>query len=172
VPWVTVFFNHGIRGQDTHPDDADEYGWDTHNDIFESMTRHLLPRFDGSLSTFLDDMHARGLLDTTLVVVMGEFGRAPLVAIEKSFVGLGAPGRKHWAACYSVLLAGAGVVPGALYGKSDRFAAYPALDPTAPGDLFATMFHALGIPADAHYSDATDRPYRAVTGAPITKLFG
>jgi hypothetical protein len=171
VPWITVFFNHGIRGQDVHPEDTDAYGWDTHNDIFESMENHLLPRFDYSLATFLEDMHARGLMDSTLVVVMGEFGRAPLVAIEKGAAGRGAPGRKHWAACYSVLLAGAGVVPGALYGKSDRFAAYPAGDPTTPGDLFSTMFHALGIPADAHYTDATDRPYRAVSGSPITKLF-
>ena len=171
VPWITVFFNHGIRGQDAHPDDTDEYGWDTHNDIFASMENHLLPRFDATVSTFLEDMHARGLLDSTLVVVMGEFGRAPLVAVEKNFAGNGSPGRKHWAACYTVLLAGAGVLPGALHGKSDRFAAYPASDPTAPGDLFATMFHALGIPPDAHYTDATDRPYRAVTGHPVTKLF-
>jgi hypothetical protein len=172
VPWITVFFNHGIRGQDVHPEDTDEYGWDTHNDIFESLEKHLLPRFDESVSTFLEDMHARGLLDSTLVVVMGEFGRAPLVAVEKTTSIRGEPGRKHWAACYSVLLAGAGIVPGALFGKSDRFAAYPASDPTAPGDLFATMFHALGIPAEAHYTDATDRPYRAVTGSPVTKLFG
>jgi hypothetical protein len=171
VPWVTVFFNHGIRGQDVHPDDTDEYGWDTHNDIFESMAKHLLPRFDESLSAFLEDLHVRGLLESTLVVVTGEFGRAPLVAVEKTTTIRGDPGRKHWAACYSVLLAGAGVVPGALYGKSDRIAAYPASDPTAPGDLFATMFHALGVPADAHYTDATDRPYRAVTGNPVTRLF-
>ncbi|MBM3982777.1 MAG: DUF1501 domain-containing protein, partial [Planctomycetes bacterium] len=170
VPWVTVFFNHGIRGQDDHPDDTDQYGWDTHNDIFDAMRDHLLPRFDHSVSALLDDLHVRGLLDTTLVVVMGEFGRAPLVALEKNFAG-SSPGRKHWGACYSVLLAGAGVVPGALYGKSDRFAAYPAHEPTAPGDLAATLFHALGLAPDAHYTDATDRPYRAVTGTPVTKLF-
>ncbi|MDY3562603.1 DUF1501 domain-containing protein [Gemmata sp. JC673] len=171
VPWVTVFFNHGIRGQDDHPDDTDAYGWDTHNDIFDSLRTHLLPRFDASVSTFLEDLRARGLLDTTLVVVMGEFGRAPRVAREKNFAG-SSPGRKHWGACYSVLLAGAGVTPGALVGKSDRIAAYPQSDPTAPGDLAATMFHALGVPPDAHYTDANDRPYRAVTGHPISRLFG
>ena len=170
VPWVTVFFNHGIRGQDDHPADTDEYGWDTHNDIFDSMRDHLLPRFDHSVSAFLEDMHVRGLLDSTLVVVMGEFGRAPLVAVEKNFAG-SSPGRKHWGACYSVLLAGAGVVPGALYGKSDRIAAYPAHEPTVPGDLAATMFHARGLARDAHYTDPTDRPYRAVSGSPVTKLF-
>ncbi|HEY1188640.1 MAG TPA: DUF1501 domain-containing protein [Gemmata sp.] len=170
VPWLTVFFNHGIRGQDDHPEDTDEYGWDTHNDIFDSLKTHLLPRFDASVATFLEDLRVRGLLETTLVVVMGEFGRAPLVALEKNFAG-SSPGRKHWGRCYSVLLAGAGVVPGALYGTSDRIAAYPQSDPTTPGDLAATMFHALGIPPDAHYTDANDRPYKAVIGRPITKLF-
>jgi hypothetical protein len=171
VPWVTVFFNHGIRGQDDHPDDTDEYGWDTHNDIFDALKERLLPRFDHSVSAFLEDLRTRGLLESTLVVVMGEFGRAPIVALEKNFAG-SSPGRKHWGACYSVVLAGAGIVPGSVFGASDRIAAYPQSDPTTPGDLAATMFHALGIPADAHYTDATDRPYRAVTGTPITKLFG
>jgi len=170
VPWITVFFNHGIRGQDDHPEDTDEYGWDTHNDIFDAMKTHLLPRFDHSLSAFLLDLEQRGLLETTLVVVMGEFGRAPLVALEKNFAGT-SPGRKHWGACYSVVLAGAAIAPGAVFGKSDRFAAYPQSDPVTPGDLAATKFHALGIPADAHYTDLTERPYRAVTGNPVTKLF-
>ncbi len=171
VPWITVFFNHGIRGQDDHPEDADEYGWDTHNDIFESLRRHLLPRFDWSVSALLEDLHQRGLLQTTLVVVMGEFGRAPLVALEKNFAG-SSPGRKHWGACYSVVLCGAGVAPGAVYGASDRHGAYPQADPTTPGDLAATMFHALGIGADAHFTDLNNRPYRAVSGNPITRLFG
>ncbi|MBA4186607.1 MAG: DUF1501 domain-containing protein [Planctomycetaceae bacterium] len=171
VPWLTVFFNHGIRGQDDHPETTDEYGWDTHNDIFDAMQKHLLPRLDHSVSALLEDLHQRGLLQTTLVVIMGEFGRAPLVAIEKSFAGQGSPGRKHWAACYSVVLAGAGVSPGALFGSSDRHAAYPQSEPTTPGDLAATMFHALGIPADAHYTDVNNRPYRATTGTPVTKLF-
>ena len=171
VPWVTVFFNHGIRGQDDHPDDTDEYGWDTHNDIFDALENHLLPRFDHSVSAFLEDLHQRGLLASTLVVIMGEFGRAPLVALEKNFAG-SSPGRKHWGGCYSVVLAGAGVVPGAVVGKSDRIAAYPQAEPTTPGDLAATMFHALGIGADAHYTDATNRPYRLTTGNPVTKLFG
>ena len=172
VPWITVFFNHGIRGQDDAPDTTDEYGWDTHNDIFDAMRTHLLPRFDSSVSTLLDDLQQRGLLESTLVVIMGEFGRAPLVAIEKTFAGQGSPGRKHWAACYSVVLAGAGVTPGAIYGASDRHAAYPQADPTTPGDLAATMFHALGIAGDSHYTDPTDRPYRMTTGNPVTKLFG
>jgi hypothetical protein len=170
VPWTTVFFNHGIRGQDDAPDDTDAYGWDTHNDIFEALEHHLLPRFDQSVSAFLEDLHQRGLLDTTLVCVMGEFGRAPLVALEKNFAG-STPGRKHWGGCYSVVLAGAGVTPGAIVGRSDRIAAYPGADPTTPGDLAATLFHSLGVAADTHYDDLTSRPQRVVTGEPVVKLF-
>lgn len=171
VPWVTVFFNHNIRGQDFYLGETDHYGWDTHNDIFEDMKNHLLPRFDFSFSALLEDMHDRGLLKDTLVVCMGEFGRAPLVAVEKNFAGRGSPGRKHWAACYSVVLAGAGVTPGATYGRSDKHAAYPLADPVTPGDLSATLFHALGIPADTHFTDLTNRPQRIVTGEPVIKLF-
>jgi hypothetical protein len=171
VPWVTVFFNHNIRGQDDHPDQTDEYGWDTHNDIFEAMRKHLLPRFDHSFSALLEDLDDRGLLTETLVVCMGEFGRAPLVALEKNFVGT-TPGRKHWARCYSVVLAGAGVRRGALYGSSDRHAASPQANPVTPGDLAATMFHALGVPADTHYTDLAGQPHRVVTGEPIAGLFG
>ncbi len=171
VPWVTVFFNHNIRGQDDHPDNTDEYGWDTHNDIFEAMRHHLLPRFDHSFSTLLEDLDDRGLLKETLVVCMGEFGRAPLVALERNFAGT-TPGRKHWARCYSVVLAGAGVRRGAVYGSSDRHAAYPQANPVTPGDLAAAMFHALGIPADTHYTDLAGKPQRMTTGEPLTALFG
>jgi hypothetical protein len=171
VPWITVFCNHNIRGQDFHYGEPDHYGWDTHNDIFEDMKDPLLPRFDQAFSALLEDLHDRGLLKETLVVCMGEFGRAPLVAIEQT-AGRGSPGRKHWAVCYSVVLAGAGIVPGAVYGRSDRRAAFVRDDPVSPGDLAATLFHALGIPADTHYHDLTNRPARIVSGNPVVKLFG
>lgn len=171
VPWVTVFFNHNIRGQDFYVGETDHYGWDTHNDIFEDMREHLLPRFDYSFSALLEDLHERGLLKDTLVVCMGEFGRAPRIANEKNFAGRGSPGRKHWASCYSVVLAGAGIMPGASYGRSDKHAAYPLADPVTPGDLAATLFHALGISSNTHFEDLTSRPSRIVTGTPVTKLF-
>jgi hypothetical protein len=169
VPWITVFFNHSVRGQDTKPNDTDAYGWDTHNDIFVAMKDHLLPRFDQSFATLIEDLRERGLLETTLVVCMGEFGRAPLVALEKNFVGT-SPGRKHWPSCYSVVLAGGGVPEGAVYGSSDRYAAYPQANPVTPGDLAATMLHALGIPADTHYTDTGGRTHRATTGNPLLNL--
>jgi len=171
VPLVTVFFNHGIRGQDDDPDNTDEYGWDTHNDIFGAMKNHLLPRFDASFACLLDDLEQRGLLDSTLVVCMGEFGRAPIVAIEKSFAGNN-PGRKHWAMCYSIALAGAGVRRGATYGASDKQGAYPSLNPVSPPDLAATMFASLGIDPASHFMDTADRPYAIASGSPVTGLFG
>ncbi len=170
VPWVTVFFNHSVRGQDMHPEESDAYGWDTHNDIFEAMKDRLLPRFDRSFSTLLEDLRERGLLDTTLVVCLGEFGRAPTVAVEKNFLG-GSPGRKHWPKCYSVVLAGAGIIPGAAYGASDRHAAEPRSNPVSPGDLSATMLHTLGIPSDTHYTDLNGKLARCTPGEPISKLF-
>jgi len=170
VPWVTVFFNHGIRGQDTSPEDTDEYGWDTHNDIFTAMRDHLLPRFDASFSCLLDDLHDRGLLETTLVVCLTEFGRAPVIAVERNFAG-NLPGRKHWASCYSVALAGAGIKPGTTFGASDRQGAYPQHHPVTPGDLAATIFHALGVDASRHFEDGIGRLYPIATGTPVTGLF-
>ena len=170
VPWVTVFFNHSVRGQDALPDDTDAYGWDTHNDIFAAMKDHLLPRFDLTFSVLLDDLRQRGLLDTTLVVCMGEFGRAPTVAVEKNFLG-SSPGRKHWPRCYSVVLAGAGVTPGAVYGASDRHAGGVASNPVTPSDLAATMLDAVGVPADTHFTDPAGRLHRVTTGSPVPGFF-
>jgi hypothetical protein len=170
VPWVTTFFNHNIRGQDEHPERADDFGWDTHNDIFSTMKDQLLPRFDRTFSVLLDDLKQRGLLKQTLVICVGEFGRAPRVALEANFAGT-SPGRKHWAACYSAVLAGAGVTGGAVFGSSDRNAAYPQSNPVSPGDLAATAFHALGIDPGGHYTDPAERPYRIASGEPILKLF-
>jgi hypothetical protein len=166
VPWVTVMWNHMIRGQDMTPTPEDEYGWDTHNDIFPTLREHLLPRLDLNLSTLLEDLHQRGLLEHTLVVCMGEFGRAPRIALEPGFAGQ-IPGRKHWASVYTVLLAGAGVPGGLLVGASDRQGAHPSSTPYTPCDLAATMFAALGIHHDDHYHDLAARPYAVSSGRPI-----
>ncbi|HET6425476.1 MAG TPA: DUF1501 domain-containing protein [Planctomycetaceae bacterium] len=171
VPWITLFWNHTGRGQDLAPDDTGEYGWDTHNDIFDALKNRLLPRFDQSFSALLDDLHERGLLDTTLLVCAGEFGRAPLVALEKNFAGE-SPGRKHWAACYSIVAAGAGVQAGKIVGASDRRGAYLATESWGPWDLTATMFHALGLDPESHFTDKTGRPLPLTTGRVIAPLFG
>ena len=170
VPLVTVIWNHNNRGQDVTPEDPDSYGWDTHNDIFEVLKGSLLPRFDESFSALLLDLEQRGLLETTLVVCMGEFGRAPHVALERNFAG-STPGRKHWAAVYSLVLAGAGVARGAVYGASDKFGAYPKSNACSPGDIAATMFAALGIDPEGHYTDSLDRPYPIATGKPLAGVY-
>ena len=170
VPLVTVMWNHSNRGQDRYPDDPEQFGWDTHNDIFDVMGRSLLPRFDQSFSALLEDLDQRGLLDTTLVVCLGEFGRAPFVALESRFAGA-TPGRKHWAAAYSIVLAGAGVHGGATIGATDRQAAYPVSTKYAPWDVVATIFHALGIDPASHFYDSSNRPYPISSGQPIAALY-
>ena len=170
VPLVTVIWNHSNRGQDRNPEDLDQHGWDTHNDIFDVMGRSLLPRFDQSFSALLQDMQQRGLLDETLVICMGEFGRAPLVAVERNFAGA-TPGRKHWASAYSIVFAGAGVRGGTVIGATDRHAAYPISAKYGPWDVTATIFHALGIDPSSHFHDSADRPYLISTGQPIAALY-
>jgi uncharacterized protein (DUF1501 family) len=170
VPLTTVVWNHHSRGQDLEPETTDLYGWDTHNDIFSALKNRLLPRFDHSFSALIEDLDERGLLDSTLVVCMGEFGRAPLVALEKRFKGA-SPGRKHWGAAYSVVLAGAGVGRGKILGQSDRFAAYPSSDSFGPWDLTATIFHALGIDPSQHFKDTVNRPVPISIGKPMLDLF-
>jgi len=170
VPWVNVIWSPSNRGQDVAPDDTDQYGWDTHNDIFDAMKIHLLPRFDQAFSALIEDLDQRGLLDQTLVVCMGEFGRAPLVALEPRFAGA-TPGRKHWAAVYSIVMAGAGVARGAVYGSSDRHGAYVRSNPVGPWDVSATLFSALGIDPSQELRDRTDRPFPLSTGRPIAGIY-
>jgi hypothetical protein len=170
VPYINVIWNQTNRGQDKEPDDTDQYGWDTHNDIFDSLQNRLLPRFDESFSAFIEDMDARGLLDQTLVVCMGEFGRAPRVALEPKFAGA-TPGRKHWATVYSIVMAGAGAMRGAVVGASDRLGGEPVTERYGPWDVAATMFHALAIDPRGHYTDLLGRPYAITTGRPIEAIY-
>lgn len=170
IPWITVMWNHMIRGQDVTPTGEDEFGWDTHNDIFPTLRDHLLPRLDVSLSALLEDLEQRGLLKDTLVVCMGEFGRSPRIALEPGFAGR-LPGRKHWARVYSVLAAGAGVRGGRIVGASDSIAAFPRSSPLSPCDLAATMFAALGIDPEGHFQDPAARPYAISSGRAIRDLY-
>ena len=170
VPWITVIWSHSNRGQDLAPQDTDAYGWDTHNDIFQALKGHLLPRFDLGLSALIEDLDQRGLLDQTLLVCMGEFGRAPRVALEPRFQGR-SPGRTHWASVYSILMAGAGVSRGAVLGRSDRFGAEPVGERYGPWDVTATLFAGLGIDPAGHYQDALSRPFPISIGQPMTRLY-
>src|SRR3981081_2071849 len=115
----------------------DDAFWDTHANNFNLLKNSLLPPFDQGFSALLEDLAQRGILDETLVVCLGEFGRTPRIN--------GQAGRDHWAACNTVVLAGGGITGGQVHGASDRHAAYPVTNPVSPADIAATIYHALGI---------------------------
>jgi hypothetical protein len=147
--------------------------WDTHRDHFPLLKRSILPMFDRGFSALLADLHERGLLDETLVVAMGEFGRTPKVGQITSSAGADKGGRDHWPHCYTVMFAGGGMPAGAIYGASDSHAAHPARDPVTPQDIAATIYHALGLdPATTFVHDALGRPYALSSGTPIKALVG
>lgn len=127
---------------------------------------HCLPRLDEGLSALLTDLKERGLLETTMVVVTGEFGRTPRInELTRS------PGRQHWPSCYSAILAGGGIRGGAVYGESDKSAAYVKDRPVRPQDLGATIYHSLGIPLETRLGkDGFTRPVSS--GQPLLSLFG
>jgi hypothetical protein len=114
------------------------YGWDTHGQGKTTLKDHLLPKLDAGLAGLLEDLQERGLLDETLVVAMGEFGRTPKVKADG--------GRDHWPQCYSLLLAGGGIHGGRVLGRSDRMGAYPAADPVEAREILVTLATLLGIP--------------------------
>ncbi len=142
----------------------DDAFWDTHADNFRLLKNKLLPPFDQGFSALLEDLDERGLLEETLVVCLGEFGRTPKINAQA--------GRDHWAACNSVVLAGGGVRGGQVYGASDRTAAYPALSPVSPDDLAATIYHLLGIDPRTEIHDHLGRPLCLSDGTPVRGLFG
>jgi hypothetical protein len=170
VPLITVVWNQQSRGQDKFPDDDEAYGWDTHNDIFDVLKNRLLPRFDQSFSALLEDLEGQGMLADTLVICLSEFGRAPLVALEPKFAGA-SPGRKHWAAAYSIVMAGAGVSRGKVVGKTDRGGGYPASESYGPWDVAATLLAALGVSPTEHYRDPLNRPFPVSIGKPILAAY-
>jgi hypothetical protein len=150
-----------------------DQAWDTHRDHFGLMRKALCPPFDRALSALMSDMHARGLLKDTLVVVMGEFGRTPKIGQVTSGAGAAKDnGRDHWPYCYTVLFAGAGVPGGAVYGSSDQTAAYPKENPVTPEDVAATIYEAMGIDPALEIRDAQDKPYTLCTGTPIRAVLG
>jgi len=146
--------------------------WDGHRKHFALLRRSILPYFDRAFSALLEDMSERGLLDETLVVAMGEFGRTPKMGQITSNAGATAAGRDHWPHCYSVLMTGGGIRPGTLYGESDRYAAYPKTDPVTPEDIAATIYTALGIDPETRIYDTLNRPQHLALGNPILDLFG
>jgi hypothetical protein len=137
-------------------------GWDTHSKNFDALQSELLPMVDQSLSALITDLEARGALDETLIVVMGEFGRTPKINANA--------GRDHWGSCQSVVLAGGGIQGGALLGASDKIGAFPSSDPVDPVDVHATMLHCLGLDPRSEIHDHLGRPYPLSTGKVIGQI--
>ncbi|HEY3897220.1 MAG TPA: DUF1501 domain-containing protein [Chthoniobacter sp.] len=160
--FVTVYFAPGIGGQSTT-----EGGWDTHGfnntRMFPIIEKYHLPMTEQTLPTLLIDLEERGLLETTLVVWMGEFGRTPNINKNVS--------RDHWPNCYTTLLAGGGVKRGFVYGASDKTGSYPAQNPVRPDDLAATIYAALGIDPHTELRNAGGRPVLAADGKVVTGVF-
>jgi len=159
--FITVYFSDSIGGQS-----FTSGGWDTHGfnntHMFPIIEKYHLPITDQTLPTLLTDMDDRGLLDSTLVLWMGEFGRTPRLNAQTS--------RDHWPNCYTVLLAGGGVKRGFVYGESDKNAEYPANDPVRPDDLAATMFHLLGIDPATEVRGDGGRPVAISDGKPVMDI--
>jgi hypothetical protein len=138
--------------------------WDTHALNADRLQDSLCPQFDVTFAALMDDLDDRGLLDETLVVVIGEFGRTPRINKQG--------GRDHWGHCFSCALAGAGIRGGQVIGASDKNGAYPTTDPIRGGDLTATLFHLIGIDPEGTFNDKANRPHPLTKGAPITPLLG
>lgn len=146
--------------------------WDNHGGTasidkitgYQMLKEHYcLPSLDQGYSALIEDLSQRGLLDETLVAMLGEFGRTPKINANA--------GRDHWGACQSVVLAGGGIQGGQVYGASDKQGAYPTQNPVSPEDFIATIHHALGIPAEAEIHDQQRRPHRVCDGSPLLSLF-
>ncbi|MCL6504073.1 MAG: DUF1501 domain-containing protein [Pirellulales bacterium] len=152
VPFVNVY-DYRQQGQN----------WDAHSQNFKQHRDYLLPPCDQALAALISDLDERGLLDTTLVVALGEFGRTPRINKDA--------GRDHWPDCYSVLLAGGGVHGGYVHGASDALGAYPARDPVSPEDLAATIFTLLGIDPATELHDLAGRPFKLADGTAVTEVF-
>jgi len=149
-----------------------DQAWDGHRDHFPLMRRSLCPMFDRSCSALLEDMANRGLLDETLVVLMGEFGRTPKIGSVTSNAGAAKNGRDHWPYCYTVLFAGAGIPGGAIFGASDKQGGYPSREPVTPEDITATIYEAMGIPLETEIRDPLNQPHTLCRGQPIRALLG
>jgi uncharacterized protein (DUF1501 family) len=134
-------------------------GWDTHENNYPMLRNTLLPNFDHTYSAFMEDLDARGLLDETLVVTMGEMGRTPKINAKG--------GRDHWTYCYSVLLAGAGLQGGTIYGASDEQAAFIKDRPVHIRDICATIYHLLGIDPEMPVPDRAGRPVPIAHGGQV-----
>jgi hypothetical protein len=151
---------------------SDHHSWDVHQGLPKRMKEECAPMLDPALSTLIADLDERGLLDETLVVAVGEFGRSPKRGVSTSGNQNDTNGRDHWPYCYTSVIAGAGIKRGSVYGKSDATASAPLENPVHPRDLLATIYHAVGIHPNSIVYNHLNQPRELVKGEAITDLFG
>ncbi len=149
---------------------SDNHSWDHHVGLTERMRDRSGPMLDGGLSALITDLDQRGLLNDTLVVAIGEFGRSPQKGVSTSGNGNSADGRDHWPYCYTSVVAGAGVKRGYVHGKSDKTASAPLEDPVHPAELLATIYHSFGIDPETIVYNHLNQPRELVKAQTVTKL--
>ncbi len=150
---------------------SDNHSWDVHSGLTNRMKNQSSPMLDAGLSAFITDLDERGMLDETLVVAVGEFGRSPQRGVSTSGNTNSSDGRDHWPYCYTAFVAGAGIKRGFIHGESDNTGSGPRKDPVHPRELLATIYHTFGISSDTIIYNHLNQPRELVKGQPVTKLF-
>jgi uncharacterized protein (DUF1501 family) len=150
---------------------SDNHSWDHHVGLPTRMKNQSAPMLDQGLSTLFDDLDQRGLLDETLVVAIGEFGRSPEMGVSTSGNNNSADGRDHWPYCYTSIIGGAGIKRGHVHGKSDKTGSAPAEDPVHPTEILATIYHTMGIDPQSIVYNHLNQPRELVKGEMVEKLF-
>jgi hypothetical protein len=151
---------------------SDNHSWDVHVGLSKRMKTQNSPMLDSGLSTLIADLDERGLLDETLVIAVGEFGRSPKRGVSTSGNSNSNDGRDHWPYCYTAVMAGAGVKRGLVYGKSDKTASAPTENPVHPRELLATIYHSVGINPRTVVHNHLDQPRDLVKAEALTGILG
>ena len=150
---------------------SDNHSWDHHTGLSHRMKNQSGPMLDAGLSGLIADLDQRGMLDETLVIAVGEFGRSPQRGVSTSGNSNNDDGRDHWPYCYTSVMAGAGIARGQVYGKSDKTASAPLEDPVHPGQLLATIYHTFGIDPETIVYNHLNQPRELVKAQAVSGLF-
>jgi uncharacterized protein (DUF1501 family) len=150
---------------------SDNHSWDHHTGLTERMKNRSAPMLDAGLSGLITDLDERGMLDETLVVAIGEFGRSPQRGVSTSGNDNSTDGRDHWPYCYTAVVAGAGVKRGYVHGKSDKTASAPLEDPVHPIELLASIYHGFGIDPETIVYNHLNQPRELVKAQALTAIF-
>ncbi|HIA18317.1 MAG TPA: DUF1501 domain-containing protein [Planctomycetaceae bacterium] len=151
---------------------SDNHSWDVHQGLSKRMKTQSAPMLDAGLSTLIADLDERGMLEDTLVLAVGEFGRSPQRGVSTSGNNNSDDGRDHWPYCYTACIAGAGIKRGYVHGESDKTGSAPLRDPIHPMQLLATIYHTFGIRSDTLVNNHLNQPRELVKAEPVPSLFG